>query len=201
MEERAQFEQNIPNMEFQVRLYHEVQQQVRDIPGIRILDFGAGIKSHAGLIYGGLRPDQSPIVAYDPHVKPIEYPKIRWTNEMPSGNFDLILCHFSLHHLDQTPVESVRDFDAHNPKVISIAEYDYQTATIEAFKASFGLNANELDELATQFNGDMEACFAYHRKFGKDDYRKALTENGYTVQAEAQGEESAGNKFYFVGKK
>lgn len=174
--------------------------------GLRVLDYGAG---KASLLFMRLAPDQMPVVAYDPHVDfsdPIfnteYYKSTHGINSLSfaAGEFDLAICHFSLHHMTTPITEALQTIrDTSGSPTIAIAEYDYTKATQEEFATSFA-NQQEKRELNQVFQGDIEACFNFHRRAGISDYEGALQKAGYNISHRGKGEEFAANKFFLIAE-
>jgi len=194
------------NGSYQTELRQTLIQAVKPFETLRTLDYGAGVSPDISLFHG-LHPSEE-VICFDPevdldagHLHPIVRDIIlkSWVTKPPEGQFDLVVCHFSIHHMGRNPkdvVDSLRNF---NPKLVTIAEYDYTKATREEFERTFIADA-EKGELDNLFGGDMAACFDFHSKFRETDFSQALTSQGFRVAHRGVGQGYAAYKLFLVGE-
>src|SRR5438270_708043 len=102
---KEHFERTRSNFDFQTNWRNAIKTAIQSrIPTeqpLRMLDYGAGMYTNLFL----LRPNQE-IIAYDPFITDSKYDsliRLSRTPETPTGNFDIVICHFSLHHLTEDP--------------------------------------------------------------------------------------------------
>ena len=178
--------------------------ETEGVRNLRGLDYGAGTNSPWSL-FDYLHPDQSRLVAYDPHMPEGAYSEADsqfempgWVGKPPEGRFDLVVCHFSLHHIDMPLEEIILSLRKYGG-VLGIAEYDYSKSSKAEFAETF-VNQQEQKELEELFSGDMAAAYAFHRRLSRQDFRKALEQHGYKVAQEGQGKGLSRHKFFMVGR-
>lgn len=200
-------EQTKENFVFQSRMREALKGVTADIRGMRVLDYGAGAIPFPITQFSTLQKDQKETIAFDPDLKGSNtqglegLAPIEWTGQEPSGTFDLIVCHFSLHHLQEEPMLVVRRLLRYQPRVVYIADYDYTQADLKQFRQTF-VSQQEQKELTALFGNDWQACFEYHRRLGRlATFQQALTGNGFRISAVEQGQGIARFKFFVIGKR
>lgn len=197
-----------PNFRFVINLRNAIRQHITEMPGIRVLNYGAGTRRMPLGLFGGLFRDQAIVTAYDPAVIPYTFQEkgysrfSRWVNEEPKGQqFDLVGCSYSLHHMEDKPTEVVRKLTQYNPALFVIVEYDYKRgSTLDEFRDTFKAEP-ELRELHETFAGDIEACHRFHSQLGTQDYQQALIDNGFTLAQTQTGKDIARFRFFTIGVK
>ncbi len=204
--ERNYYEQMAPHYDFHLSFNKTLEEVMPHLPARTILDFGAGrIPSHSTPFSKTGRN----VVAFDPSVDIALYRQLQprwpqsapqWTNVLPTGEFPLIGCHFSMHHLSTSPEETIADFRRFSPRIVTVADYDFTSATREEFAQAFRTET-EMQEIDELFDGDIDACYEFHRRLGKQDYLNALQQNGYDVIREVNGLDTAKYKFYVFAEK
>lgn len=189
---------------FHDRIREILKYYTHGIPMLRVLDYGSGAIRHSLGFFRLLQRDQAPVVAYDPSlddraVALNEPGETTWTNEAPVGkSFDLVVCHYSLHHMAGHPQSIIGNIRVYKPRLIAIMEYDYRQSTVEEFAQTF-TTENEVRELTEVFHGDVEACFEYHRQIGRDVYHSGLGSNGFRILHDESGIGVAQHKFILIG--
>jgi hypothetical protein len=192
------------NFIFFSNLLARLQEHTQGIPQLRLIDYGAGTLLYRSSIFAGLHHDQQPVVAYDPSVDLTTTKlgnNIIWTNIKPTGiAFDVVVCHFSLHHISNQLEETINKFTLFDPRFIVIADYDYTDASLDDFANSF-ISQQELRELEEGFDGDIQVCFDFHRQFGAQSIIKALSVNNYQILCHQYGAGIAKYKFFIIAGK
>jgi SAM-dependent methyltransferase len=198
------------NLLFDHRIRQVLKELIQDIPKPRVLDYGTGAALYFFLNYLSLQQDQE-TVAYDPCLPENTYKDHRnmitgvtsgiwWTKDLPvNKRFDLAVCHFSLHHLDKSPEEALRELRNYSP-IIAVVDYDFTKITLDQFKREF-VSMLEQKELQVLFGGDWEKCFTFHSRYGLSAYKSALKKNGFRVVARESGKNIARHKLLLIGKK
>lgn len=169
-----------------------------------VLDYGAG-GGHVSL-FSNLRREQTTF-AYDPNltsdftdIPPRGNPTF-WVKEIPNDQeFDLAICHFSLHHTPETPLKTIGTIAQLNPSFVVIADYDFTGSSLEDFMSQFVAQQEQI-ELFKLFNGNWEECFEFHSRYGLPTYKDALFQNGFSYVGVQPGEGFASNKFALIGHK
>lgn len=199
------FERTKENFALQSRMREALKAATADFRRMRVLDYGAGATPLSITQFSTLQQDQRETVAFDPDLK-ARNPQavgslapIEWTSQEPSGTFDLIVCHFSLHHLREKPLLVVGRLLGYQPRVFCIADYDYTQADLGQFRQTF-ISQQEQKELATLFGSDWRACFEYHRRLSMVTFQEALAGNGFRISVAERGQGVAGFKFFVIGK-
>lgn len=194
------------NFVFNSHLNTALRRSTSGIHGLRVLDYGSGVNLIPGSLFSFIQRDQSETVLYDPNFSP-EYRQKRIlekntvTNIAPESIFDLVVCHFSLHHIDQIPTDIIKKIiEKNRPSVFSIVEYDYTKASLQNFIDTFTSEQEQL-ELHNLFRDDAAACFDYHRRHSQEEFRNALIDNGVMIDQEGNGNGRARYKFFMIGKR
>ncbi|EKD52707.1 MAG: hypothetical protein ACD_61C00269G0003 [uncultured bacterium] len=206
MDQFEHFNKTAENFYLQLDFIHSLQDQTRHIHNLRVLDYGSG--SQVIGRFGMIQKDQEVVLAYDPMSditpsvsKNIPGAEVRRTNQAPTGEkFHLIVCNFSLHHVNGDLDSVIKELTVYSPEIIGITDYDFTEASLEDFRKTF-ISEQEIKELNTLFNGDWQACFDYHRRLGLNDFRRCLQESGFNLVVSKAGDKIAKNKFFLVGKK
>lgn len=207
MDDRAEhFIKTAENFHFQLNFVHALQAQTSHIRKLRVLDFGAGPTPAPISTFDMLQKDQEIVVAYDPAVatplrnsEKVFGAEVQWTNQAPIGEFHLIVCNFSLHHIGGDLGTTIQGLMAYSPEIIGIADYDYTGSTQEDFEQTF-VSEGEQKELRALFGENWQSCFDYHRRLGVDDFKGALQALGFNLVTSRNGAGIAKNKFYLIGK-
>jgi len=193
------------NFHFYLLIIDILKDLTKDVPNLRVLDYGAGAIPYTITPISVLQKDQH-TVAYDPQLAEDIFKalpginSIQWVKEPPLGQaFDLAVCHFSLHHMTKPPMEALGELKDYHLSLVTIADYDFTDSTFEEFRKVF-IADQELKELRTVFGGDWEACFAYHSRFGLNAYQQALETNGFNLIRIERGKGIAKNKILLIGK-
>ncbi|OGH18935.1 MAG: hypothetical protein A2868_03685 [Candidatus Levybacteria bacterium RIFCSPHIGHO2_01_FULL_40_15b] len=193
------------NFLFQRRFLQVLAELTRDIPQPKVLDYGAGANPYNITLFSRIRRGQE-TVAYEPslHQNIFKVGRISndvlWTKEAPVGQrFDIVICSFSLHHMERPPEEAISDLRDYKPALIALSDYDFGGITLDEFRDIF-LSEAEHEELQILFGGDLQKCFDFHRRFGLSAFRGALEQNGFHVAQMESGEGLAKNKFFMIGQ-
>lgn len=202
-----EFERNTGNFTFAFKFRDALKDVTSSVPSLRILDYGAGAHPYLFSFFSILHRDQQPVVAYDPSIRAdVSYTEYneraaRWTGIRPEGFFHLVVCNFSIHHMERPPREIFEELvSSYNPQFLALAEYDYTKADVNEFANTF-VNESEEKELRKLFAGNMQRCFDFHRNLGYEDFRSALEDNGFSLVQTAWGEGIAVHKFLMIGKR
>lgn len=192
------------NFGFHRNLMEALKRVTSQTPNLRILDYGAG-SGYDFSQFSRIQKDQAPVVAYEPGLGEDQLGERRgviWSKDLPQGEFDMVVMNYSLHHIEGRPLEEViAEVQRTNmPKWIVIVDYDFkgQAADQEQFRRAF-VSDLEKRELQTQFAGDVQQCFEFHSRLGREDFERALSQSAYSVIEEGQGEDTAVFKFFVVG--
>jgi hypothetical protein len=185
-------------LEFRVKL----TETLSDLDTTDVLDYGAGAIPTPVHLFSGIHPHEK-IVAYDP-ASDIEkvFPRnpTIWVNTEPEGDFDIIICNFSLHHMGQSPRRLLEHIKGkYRSKYIAIADYNLPGVSLDEFKATF-IADMEQRELQQLYNGDITKCLEEHSRYGEGDYQKALEENGYSIRAVSSQKGYGGHKFFLIAE-
>jgi hypothetical protein len=195
---------NEGNSTFKNNFVLTLQKAVRDVPNLLVLDYGSG-KDHfrTTTAFSDLKHGQV-TVAYEPTLDRNSEHVLRngnktiWSKEEPKGReFDLVICNFSLHHMEEPlkTLSGLRDFE---PKFIAVSEYDFKEATINEFKNGFQGDF-EQRELRVHFEGNWQRCLDFHQRVGEEEVRQGLEQSGYSILKHKRGEGTAQNKFFMIG--
>lgn len=201
---KEHFERTKENFIFQVEMRQALKEATLNIRGMRVLDYGAGATPLPLTQFSSLQKDQKETVAFDPNLKDGQtnnqgsFIPIEWTNGLPEGLFDLVVCHFSLHHLAKEPAALVKSLLPYQPKVFCIADYDYSDATLKEFKTTF-IGQQEQRELTALFGGNWQLCYEYHRHLDQKIFTEALEQNGFNIVKAKRGQGIARFKFFIIG--
>jgi hypothetical protein len=192
------------NATFKNNFIVSLQKAVRDIPNLSVLDYGAGKDElRATTPFSNLKHRQVTF-AYEPSLdRDSEYTlhegnRTIWTKDKPrSQEFDLVVCNFSLHHMED-PLKTLAELQNYKPEFIAVSEYDFTKVTLDEFRFGFVSDA-EQQELNTQFDGNWEMCFDFHQRLGEEGVRESLEQGGFSILKHQRGEGAAQNKFFMIG--
>lgn len=196
------------NYVFQHSLFEGLVSVTENLDHIHVLDFGAGKRAEFVPIYLQIKPGQTSIVAYDPVVNPdyriiiADYPVI-YTRRFPENHsFDLVILHFSLHHIDDAGMGNFRKIIRQlGSKFIAVADYDFpEDLPMDQFRHAFSANT-EIEEINTHFSGDWQKAKSELSRCHRSDCLDAMKNEGYTVVREGRGEEHATYKYFLIGVK
>ncbi len=179
----------VDNYGFLFILRDTLTNTVKPLPILHTLDYGAGALPHYSF-FVALHPREK-ITAFDPHVK--------WIDSEPKEDFDLVVCHFSIHHMNRVPEEIIEYLRRYNPKFVAVAEYDYTLAPEAEFTRTF-IAKQEKAELKERFNDNISACYEFHSKYSQRDYQAAMQNQGLDIIAEGSGFGVAIHKFFIIGQ-
>src|SRR3989344_3327374 len=176
-----------------------------ELPSVRVLDYGAGVFPYPYGLFSLLHSEEETI-AYDPDVDmkhynstPEAWKIAKWTDIAPVGQkFDLVICHFSMHHMSGEPTTEIKDLEDYSPQFVAVADYDYSGVSEGDFEKTFVADA-ELNELEKLFKKDVAACHKLHSKYNRSTFQDALTKNGYQIIRQGTGEGVAKHKFFLIG--
>ena len=188
------------NLVFQFHLLRQLREITSYSQELRVLDYGTGPDGLSAIPLTTLRRGAS-VVGFDPLLQSgkSRY-EIDLTDQEPLGEkFQLVVCHFSIHHMEQPPHLVVANLCKYNPNWIAIAEYDYAHKPLEEFTSTFVSQA-EKNELERMFGGNWLSCWQYHCALGRDDYVHALQSSGFSLVSEQKGEGFARNKLFLIGE-
>ncbi len=193
------------NFGFLFALRGALKGAVESLPTLRTLDYGAGALPQLYGSFAVLHPREK-VTAFDPHVEwsssgfdTSSHRFTRWVDSEPKEGFDLIVCHFSIHHMDKAPERVIAGLGRYNPRFVAIAEYDYTTVSEAEFVRTF-VAAAERQELREFFNGDTSVCYQLHSRYSQDDYQTAMLNQGLDIVAKGKGHGVAAYKFFIVGE-
>lgn len=188
------------NADLYLRFVESLRQEVAALPGLRVLDYGAGAIPGPLSFFSDLHPNET-LIAYDPNISQMVVPetdRLIWTNIEPDGPFDLIVCSFSGHHMEKSPRRVIQGLLEKYPgSLIAIADYDFVGSSLADFQAVFIADA-EQTELQDLYGGDVESCFEEHSRWGYDDWMHALEASGYEVKHMMVGKGYKGHKFFLI---
>lgn len=206
-ESRAAF---LANTEFSDKFRKRLTSRTSNMRNLRVLDFGAGAIPRLTSTFTALQPDQLPVTAYDPHLDLSLLPQTDrsqasdlWVSDMPEGQFDLLVCNFSLHHMEGSLAERIRDLtERFNPRLFAIADYNYEDIPEAQFLETFS-SEQEQAELRNLFGGNVQNAYAYHSRLMEPDFINVLENNGYVVRQDDihEGFGAAASKFFVIGER
>lgn len=201
------YERTKDNFVFQFEMIKALRDATENIRNLRTLDYGAGAITYPITQFSRLQKDQEETIAFDRNIanrtrRSLDNASsIEWTGIAPTGHFDLVVCHFSLHHMQEKPGDVIRDLlKIYSLELICIADYDYIKTDQQQFADTF-ISQQEQKELESLFNGDLQACFEYHRQFGKDAAMSSMINCGLRIISDRRGQGIARHKFFIIGKK
>lgn len=204
------------NSRFLDEFRNALAEVVKPLDALRTLDYGSGASPSLFGFFAGLHSKER-VTAFDPEadvaavallneaVLPLlrnlrkDLELVRWTNQPPEADFDLVICNFSIHHMKRSPQEVIESLRTYQPRLVAIAEYDYTKATRKEFERTFIADA-EKGELDRLFAGDVAACFDFHSRFGGADFSQALTSQGFRITHRGVGQGYAAYKIFLVGE-
>lgn len=145
------------------------------------------------------------VTGYEPDKKLIDetiesnlinfFDRIQYTSDKPNEEADIVLCYFSLHHMEN--FENILKEEIKqklNPQYLVIGELDYKrhNITMQEFNKLFLSTESGKDELARykkQYGGEegLKVCYNAHMKIGLQDCLNALDGVGYDVKDIAMG--------------
>ncbi|MFH1565541.1 MAG: methyltransferase domain-containing protein [bacterium] len=178
---------------------------------VKVIDYGAGngrltnILSTLTDCSEELQNVKMEVIGYEPDAemvrKSIERSKkndfscARHTSEKPDEEADVVLCHFSLHHMEDG-MEKILEEEIRkkiNPEYIIIGEFDYKgnNITIQEFKKLFLSTESGKEELGRykEYGSEqgLQKCYEEHMKIGLQDCVNVLEKIGYKVEGVAIG--------------
>lgn len=159
-----------------------------------LVDFGSGDGRLADAIASHLE-SRARVIAYEPFQSPDPdlSGAVTFTHELPvpeaGKETAIVLCAFSLHHT-KDPGRAIRDdIGQLRPRELVVAEFDFSGATPEDFQSHFAYQGrtflpNQAGQAEIAQLGGLEAAYNFHRRFGRADFERFLTQAGYQIKEE-----------------
>lgn len=189
--------------DLQFNLYYEMLPEILkglNKKDISMIDWGCGVGSITRACENTVRTEENlkeynfSVLGYEPNTnikKRRQAKNIEFTAKKPEKQADILLCHFSLHHMDEKTRESLLH-DIQNtilPEYWIIGEFDFKGQNIDRTEFIRDFNEiqsgqEELDWYKKQYGEEdgLEKCYQDHMRMGLQECLDMLEKIGYEIK-------------------